>query len=144
MCDEVAAGVGERVPDDVVLYRACSKPNFLTSAKDAVREIAFQKDGTNHKDGLSLALSVEESVKYLKKNHGVIRITAGEIHRLDRGLEVRFKASEPLHVLIRNLPCMDRPEEKELALVVSAELAGKAQIESATPVAKPADPTAGP
>jgi hypothetical protein len=141
MCDESAVGVGERVPDDLVLYRACSRSNFLTPTKDAVREIAFQKDGKNHKDGLSLALSVNESVKHLQKNHGVIRITAGEIHQLGRGLEVRRDASDPQHVIVRNLPCMDRtPEEKELALAVSAELAARAQIESSKPVPKPPEP----
>jgi hypothetical protein len=139
MCDEESVGIGDLVPDGTVLYRACSRPNYLTLTKDSVQEIAFQKDGKNHKDGLSLALSVDESVRYLKKNHGVIRITAGAIHQLGRGLEVRFKPAEPLHVLVRNLPCMDRtPAEKEMALKVSAELAGSAGIESATPVPKPA------
>ncbi len=137
MCDEEANDVGDLVPDDQVIYRACSRSNFLTPAKDAVREIAFQKDGRNHKDGLSLATSVAESVKHLSKNYGAIRIRVGDIHGLRRGLEVRFLISDPLHVVIRNLPCMDRsPEEKELALALSAELAGKAEIETAAPIPK--------
>jgi|SRR5580700_4856133 hypothetical protein len=145
MCDEQSVGIGDLVPDATVLYRACSRSNFLTPAKDAVQEIAFQKDGKNHKDGLSLALSVDESVRYLQKNHGVIRITVGEIHRLGRGLEVRFDTSDPLHVLIRNLPCMDRTsEEKALALAVSAELAAKAQIEYSKSMPKPAQPAPAP
>lgn len=145
MCDEEANGIGDIVPDDRVIYRACSRSNFLTSAKDAVREIAFQKDGRNHKDGLSLALTPAESIRYLEKNHGIIRISVGEIHQLGRGLEVRFDTATPLHVLIRNLPCMDRTSgEKELALAVSAELAMKAQIESASSVPKSTPPAVDP
>jgi hypothetical protein len=138
MCDEEANGIGEIVPDDRIIYRACSRSNFLTASKDAVREIAFQKDGRNHRDGLSFALTPIESIRHLEKNHGIIRIVVGDIHQLGRGLEVRFDAADPLHVLIRNLPCMDRtPEEKELALAVSAELAMKAQVESGSSVPKP-------
>lgn len=144
MCDAQGVAIGGVVPDATVLFRACSKPNFLNSTKDAVQEIAFQKDGKNHQDGLSLALSVDESVRPLKKNHGVIRITAAEIRGLGRGLEVHFDSSDPHHVIIRNLPCMDRtPEEKELALKVSAELAAIAHVESAVPVAKPITPAPG-
>jgi hypothetical protein len=142
MCDEESNDIGEMAPNDLIIYRACSKSTFLTPAKDAVGEVAFQKDGRNHKDGLSLAVSVAESVRYLNKNHGVIRITVGDIHQLGHNLEVRFYTSEPLHVVIRNLPCMDRTsEEKELALLVAAELAARAEIESASPVPKPIEPT---
>jgi len=145
MCDEEANDIGELAPDELVIYRACSKSTFLTPAKDAVGEVAFQKDGRNHKDGLSLAISVDESVRHLSKNHGVIRITVGDIRRLERNLEVRFYASDHLHVVIRNLPCMDRTlEEKELALMVAAELAGKAEIESKSPVPKPVQPVEPP
>jgi hypothetical protein len=138
MCDEESNDIGEIAPDNLVIYRACSRSSFLTPAKDAVAEVAFQKDGQNHKDGLSLAVSVAESIRYLTKNHGVIRILVGDIHRLDRNLEVHFYASDPLHVVIRNLPCMDRAlEEKERALMIAAELAARAEIESASPVPKP-------
>src|SRR5260370_8422487 len=108
MCDEEANDIGEVVPDETVIYRACSRSTFLTPSKDAVREIAFQKDGQNHKDGLSLATTAAESVRYLEKNYGVIRITAGAIHHLGRGLEVRFNASNPLHALTLNFPCMEQ------------------------------------
>jgi len=111
----------------------------LTLAKDAVSEVAFQKDGRNHKDGLSLAFTAMDSIRDLNKNHGIIRITVGAIHRIDRGLEVHLDTTDPSHAIIRNLPCMDRgPEEKDLALAVSAELEAVAEIESAFPVLKPA------
>jgi hypothetical protein len=138
MCDEESNDIGQIAPDELVIYRACSRSSFLTPAKDAVSEVAFQKDGQNHRDGLSLAVSVIESIRCLNKNHGIIRITVGDIHRLNRNLEVHFYASDPLHVVIRNLPCMDRTlEEKELALLVAAELAARAEIESASPIPKP-------
>ena|SRR5271165_6797839 len=131
MCDEEANGVGDLVPDGQTIYRACTRSSFLSVNKDAVEGIAFQKDGKNHKDGLSLALSVADSVKHFPRNHGAIRICVADIHGLNRGLEVHFDLTDSTHVLIRNLPCMDRdPNEKELALAVSAELAAAAQIES--------------
>jgi hypothetical protein len=141
MCDEQSNGIGDIVPDDRVIYRACSRSSFLTPAKDAVSEVAFQKDGRNHKDGLSLAFTALHSIRDLKKNHGIIRISVGAIHRINRGLEVRFDTTDPSHAIIRNLPCMDRgSEEKEQALAVSAELAAVAEIESASPVPKTSQP----
>jgi hypothetical protein len=139
MCDEESNDIGDIVPDERVIYRACTKSNFLTETKDSVREIAFQKYGMNHKDGLSLAFSPADSVKNVKKNHGVIAISVGAIHQLGRNLEVHFDLSDPTHVLIRNLPCMDRTsEERQLAEAVSAELAILATVASAKPVSKPA------
>lgn len=138
MCDEEANDIGGLVAENQVVYRACSRSSFLTPTKDAVQEIAFQKDGKNHKDGLSLSLSAPDSVRHLDKNFGVIRISVGAIHRLNRGLEVHFDLSDPTHVLLRNLPCMDRTlEEKALAQAVSAELAAAAEIESNRPVPVP-------
>lgn len=135
MCDEEAVGIGEIVPDDTIIYRACTRSNFLSgndpANKDTIEPIAFQKDGKNHKDGLSLALSAADSVSHFQKNHGAIRITVGAVHGLGRGLEVRFDTTDQTHVIIRNLPCMDRePDEKEMALIVSSELAAAAEIES--------------
>jgi hypothetical protein len=142
MCDEESNGIGDIVPDDRIIYRACSRSTFLTTAKDAASEVAFQKEGRNHKDGLSLALTPIDSISGLSKNHGIIRITVGDIHQLNRGLEVHFDTTDASHVIIRNLPCIDRgPEEKELALAVSAELAAIAEVESASPVLKPPAPT---
>ena len=146
MCDEEANDIGDLVPNDRVIYRACTRSSFLSSNKDAVEGIAFQKDGKNRKDGLSLALSVADSVKKFPKNHGAIRIAVAAIHGLNRGLEVRFDTTDPTHVRIRNLPCMDRSiEEKELALAVSAELAAIAVVEAnkrvpVPPAVQPADP----
>jgi hypothetical protein len=132
MCDEASDNVGDPVPDETVLYRACSKRNFLNESANAVRETAFQKIGERHKDGLSLAISAADSVRHLKRNFGVIRITAQAIRSIDRGLDVRFDRTDPSHVLLRNLPCMDRAEEREQAEMVAAELAIRAEVESST------------
>jgi hypothetical protein len=138
MCDEASAGIGDIVPGDRLIFRACTKRNFLTPAKDSVQPEAFYKQGTNQTDGLSLALTPVEAVRRLNKNHGVIRIRVQDIHDLNRGLEVRFDTQEPNHVLIRNLACMDRsPEERALAEATATELALKAQVESATPLKIP-------
>src|SRR6266853_1715359 len=129
MCDEQSAGIGELVPEDVTVFRGCDRKNYLTPLKDAVNPRAFYKRGTNHKDGLSLALDMVESVRPFKKgNFGAIAIRVGDIHALRFGLEVRFDTMTPGHILIRNLPCIDRPREKETAEVAAAELAFRARI----------------
>jgi hypothetical protein len=139
MCDATSAGIGELVPDGTIIYRGCSRKNFLTPAKDAVQPEAFQKDGLNHTDGLSLALTRQDSVKGLNKNHGVIAILVGDIHALNRGLEVRFDTTFPNHVLIRNLPCMDRPDERADAEARASELALLASVSSPNPILFPPD-----
>jgi hypothetical protein len=142
MCDEESIGIGDLVPGDTVIFRACTKKNFLTSSKDAVQPEAFQKQGTNQKDGLSLALTPVDAVRRLNRNHGVIRIRVQDIHDLGRGLEVRFDTQLPNHVLIRNMACMDRsPEERANAEATATELALRAQVESATTLTIPADTT---
>jgi hypothetical protein len=131
MCDEESNGVGEIVPNETTIYRACTKSRFLSEDKEFVEPLAFYKDGKNHKDGLSVAFSLLDAVKNFPRNHGAIRTTVAEIHGLERGLEVRFDTTDPTHALIRKLPCLDRdPEEKELALAVASELAGVADVES--------------
>jgi hypothetical protein len=138
MCDEQSKDVGEIVPDDAVVFRACSRRNFLSPSKDSVQPEAFQKDGRNHKDGLSLAFDPTDAVRYLSKNHGTIKIRVGDIHALNRGLEVRFDLTDPRHVLIRNMPCMDRTlAERVLAEPLAAELAFAASVDSATPLVVP-------
>lgn len=137
MCDATANGIGDLVPDDQVIYRACLRKNYLTPDKQGVAELAFEKKGQNHTDGLSFALTPAQAVQPFERNHGVIRITVGAVRGLGRGLEVRFDTQTPGHVLVRNMPCVDRSdEEKQQANVVAAELAVRAEIESSLPYPK--------
>ncbi len=139
MCDATSVGVGELVPDDTVIYRGCSRKNFLAPARDAAQAEAFQKDGLNHTDGLSLALTMHDSVRGLSKNHGAVAIRVGDIHSLNRGLEVRFDTTIANHVLIRNLPCMDRPHERADAEARASELAVLATVASPNRILFPPD-----
>jgi hypothetical protein len=130
MCDEESNNIGDPVPPDHVLYRACTKSKFLSATKNSVEPIAFQKQGKNHKDGLSLALSANACAKSFPNNKGVIRITVQEILSIERDLEVRFDLLDRNHVLIRRLPCMDREiEERSLAEAVASELSNLAKVE---------------
>lgn len=139
MCDQTSTDIGAIVPNDRTIYRACTRSSDLSKDRGAVEPIAFQKNGQNHTDGLSLALSVAACARNFPNNRGIIRISVEAIHNLDRGLEVHFDTTDAEHVVIRNLPCMDREiGEKELALAVSAELAAAAEVESSTRVLPPA------
>jgi hypothetical protein len=131
MCDEETVGIGAVVPDETVIFRACTRKDCLSGKqRDFIEPITFQKEGQKHKDGLSFALSAEACARMCPRNHGIVKTTAGAIHGLDRGIEVHFDITDPEHVIVRNLPCIDRENEKELALASSSEIAAASEIES--------------
>jgi hypothetical protein len=139
MCDEQSSGIGDLVPDDTVVYRGCGKKNFLNSSKTAANPEAFQKP-SSHKDGLSLALTMVDSIRGFRRgNFGALAIKVGDIHGLNRGLQVRFDLQLPGHIIVRNMPCMDRPHEMEAANNVAAELAFRATVASANPIPIPGE-----
>jgi|SRR6266853_3793514 len=138
MCDETSIDIGEQLPDDAVIYRACIKKGYISENGVEVEPLAFQKQGKNHKDGLSCAASPEVAAKFFPKNKGIIRISVAAIRAIERDLEICFDATDPNHILIRRLPCMDREDdERELAEAVSNELAKRAEIESTINVPPP-------
>ncbi|HLJ90508.1 MAG TPA: hypothetical protein VKZ53_27110 [Candidatus Angelobacter sp.] len=125
--------------DNVVFYVACRNKNNLTPTRDAVAETIFEKKGLNHRDGLSGALTINDAIRHLKKNHGVVRIRAGDIRNigrilLSRDLEIKITKSDSTHVLIRNMPCIDREHEEADANALASALAAIAEIESSDPV----------
>jgi hypothetical protein len=129
MCDATSDGIGDLVPRERALFRACTRSNFYNSANEVQPE-AFYKDGKNQTDGLSFALTQEAAIGK-KKTYGVIRITAAEIHAAREGMEARLDLHTENHVLVRNMPCMDRePGERAEAEKVAAELAFKARVVS--------------
>jgi hypothetical protein len=137
MCDATSENIGNRVPDDVVIYRACTKSICLSPSKDSIEAPTFQKDGKNHTDGLSCTTTPEASIAEVG-SHGIARIRVGDIHQMGRGLEVRYDITDPVHVLIRNMPCMDREDaERGLAEAVASELAIRAVVESTARTKRP-------
>jgi hypothetical protein len=137
MCDEIAENVGDLVSDDTVIYRACIRRIDLSQDKTEVRDIAFQKMGRleRNKDGLSFRSTAAACNEI--DHYGILRIRVGDVHNLARGIEVRFDATDSSHILMRNLPCMDKPEEEVDARAVASELAFRAQVESSQPFKRP-------
>jgi hypothetical protein len=138
MCDEESRDIGELVPNETIIYRACTRRSDLAQSENRVREIAFQKMGRleRNKDGLSFRTAPEGCNDV--DHFGILRIRVGDIHELGRHLEVRFDANDPTHVLLRNLPCMDRePEEKVEAEATAAELSFLAVPHSFEPNKRP-------
>src|SRR5712671_7247244 len=129
MCDSDPCN-GDVVPDDQIVYRACLRKNFLLPDRTGVSQVAFYKMGNKDSDGLSFAATPRQAVERLNKNEGVIRVLAGAVRALNRNIEFRHDPQIPGHILLRNLPCMDKPEEMGLADAVSSELAYIAEIES--------------
>ena len=141
MCDEEAAPSGAVVPDQTVVYRACTRKQCLSGElRDFIEPLTFQKEGKKHKDGLSLAISAEACARACPRNYGIVRTTAGAIRNLNRGITIHFDTTDQDHIILRDVPCIDRDNEKELALVVSSELAAAAEIYSSQRVDPPADP----
>jgi hypothetical protein len=58
---------------------------------------------------------------------------------MHRGLEVRVDLQISSHIIIRNVPCIDRPHEMQAANEVPAQLAFKAKVASATIIPIPAE-----
>jgi len=139
MCDEESHDIGEIVPDDHIVFRACMVKNSLSGEnRDFIEPITFQKQGKKHKDGLSVAFSASACAKNCPRNYGIVRTSVGAIRRLNRNLEVRFDTADPDHALIRNLPCIDREAaEKGLALAVASEIAAASEIVSSSRVEAP-------
>lgn len=122
------------MPDETVIFRACMRKNDLSDDRTKVREIAFQKYGKLPRNGDGLSFQTTADGCNSVDHFGIFRIKVGDIHGLGRGIEVRFDATDASHVLLRNLPCMDRePEERKLAEEVSSELAFRALPHSTQP-----------
>lgn len=136
MCDEESSNIGDLVPDEVVLYRSFDRKNELSPDKTTVKELAFQKNGSlpKNKDGLSFRTTAEAC--NTRDHYGILQIRVGDIHDLRRNLEVRFDATNSSHILLRNLPCMEKEAEKKLAEEISSELAFRARPHSTIPYKK--------
>ena len=138
MCDEESRDIGDLVPDETFIYRACTRRSDLAQGENRVREIAFQKIGKleRNKDGLSFRTTPEACNDI--DHFGILRIRVGDIHELGKNIEARFDATDPTHVLLRNLPCMDRePAERIEAEAAAAELSFRAVPHSFEPNKKP-------
>jgi hypothetical protein len=127
MCDEESRDIGEPAPAEIYIYRACKRRTHLVQSENRVKESAFQKQGRleANKDGLSFRTTPEACNDI--DHYGILRIRVGDIYELNRGLEVRYDANDPTHILLRNLPCMDREAAEQLeAEITAAELSYRA------------------
>lgn len=138
MCDQESTNVGDLVPDETRIYRACPRTGCFNDNKTEILEAAFYKERRRDPDGFSGGLTPEAATRRLNSWHGIISITVAEIRSV-RGLEVRYDTDDENHehVLVRRMPCADQPLERGEAEAVASELRPLARIESTQKIRRP-------
>jgi hypothetical protein len=126
--EQPLSNLGERLPDNVVVYRAFAEKNFRTRP-DKVRYFAYLLREEDIQDGVSVGLTPEASVKYLTRNEGYCSILVEEIHGVGHGIEVRRDKRDPDHAYICNLPFQKISDSsRENAQFIGRRLAEKSKV----------------
>lgn|SRR5208337_2476591 len=119
----VPVRVGDRLGDDVVVYRAFSTDGFRDRKANRVRPRAYYRR-QDHADGLSVGLTPRDSVSELAVNFGYCSLQVGPVHRLPYDVQIRRHLDDEGHALICNLPFIDGTDgEREQATLIAGALA---------------------
>jgi hypothetical protein len=129
MASSVASGnVGDRLGDDVEVFRAFADKSFRNRKRNKVRSGAYQLR-EDEADGLSVGLTPKDAVKYLQINYGYCSILVGSVHALPYNLEVRVDKRDPNHAFICNLPLLTFSDRcREDATLIGGELARRSKV----------------
>jgi hypothetical protein len=126
--------LGGVLADDIVVFRAFAEKSYRRRKSGQVRYLAYLLRESDIQDGLSVGLSPEAAVKYLRSNQGYCQILVGDIHALDGNLEVRFDLADEHHAFICNLPLMTISDYyRDQATAVANELARKSRLITCDP-----------
>ncbi len=120
--------LGERIDDDIELFRAFAEKNFrerkTPPLPHIVRYWAYLLREDDAADGLSVGITPKASVKFLSRNHGYGSIRVPAITSLPDSLSVRRDASDPEHAFICNLPLLTISDQtRASAMRIAKELA---------------------
>jgi hypothetical protein len=133
-----AINIGDILEDNVRVFRAFAEKSFRSRTKNRVRYFAYLLRDEDVRDGLSVGLSPDSAVKYLKTNEGYCQIMVGAIHGLNFDLQVRRDATDPDHAFICNLPLQTiSDEERQKAAFIANRLADQSQIVTCDPYVPP-------
>ena len=111
--------LGQLLPPDAEIFRACTNKNFLNNLRTEIRDRAYYRRAKDT-DGLSFGLTAEDAVHDLQ-NFGVIGVRVDALHALEgRGLEVRADPELAGHALLHGLPYYE--QDQKLAEDIAWEL----------------------
>jgi|SRR5271155_555903 len=138
----VPSQLGERIDEDIDLFRAFAEKNFRerkTTPPHIVRYWAYLLRDEDAADGLSVGRTPKAAVKFLSRNYGYGSIQLREITSLSNdGLHVRLDASDPEHAFICNLPLLTISDEhRDAAMRIARELARRSKVVTCNPFFPP-------
>jgi len=129
--------LGERIEDDIDLFRAFAEKNFRerrTPPPHVVRYWAFLLRDDDAADGLSIGTTPKACVKFLSRNYGYGSIKLSAVISLPDGLYVRRDATDPEHAFICNLPLLTISDDSRAAAMrIAKELARRAKAITCDP-----------
>lgn len=126
--------LGAVVDNGVVVFRGFAVKGFRDSKKNVAKYYAFLLRPEDVKNGLSVGLSPEGSIKHLSTNEGYCQIEVEVIHKLPFGLQVRADQTDSAHAFICNLPLQtNSDDDREKARFIAGELARKAKVITCDP-----------
>jgi hypothetical protein len=118
--------LGDRVGDDVVVYRAFAQSSFRDRKRNRVEYYAYLAREQDLKNGLSVGLTPAAAVKHLASNEGYGHITVQDIRAVGNGVDVRYDTRDPEHAYICNLPYQKKSDQdREQARFIAGQLAKK-------------------
>lgn len=134
--------LGDRVSDDIVVYRAFAEKSFRDRPKNKARYFAYLLREEDVEDGLSVGLTPAAAVRYLSTNEGYCSISVRDIHALGGCIEVRMDKDDPEHAFICNLPFQKiSDEERNKARMMAGKLAERSTVITCDPY-QPESPAA--
>jgi len=138
----ISSQLGERIDDDIDLYRAFAEKNFRerkTNPPHTVRYWAYLLRDEDAADGLSVVRTPKAAVKFLSRNYGYGSIRLRDITSLSNdGLHIRLDASDPEHAFVCNLPLLTiSNEQRDAAMRIAKELARRSKVITCNPVSFP-------
>jgi hypothetical protein len=129
--------LGDIVADGQEVFRAFAYKSYRKRKNPPpheVRYFAYLLGEDDIDDGLSVGLSPMAAVKGLAENFGYCSISAGVIHGLSYGLEVRIDATDQDHAFICKLPLRTISDTAwEQAVLIAGELARKSNCITCDP-----------
>lgn len=131
--------LGDRLNDELHVFRAFAEKNYRDRKKNEVRYFAYLLRDDDTGDGLSVGLSPDAAVRHLQTNEGYCRILVGAIHDLPYGLVVRMDPADEYHAFICNLPLISISDDARVrARLIGGELARRSEVVTCDPYIPPA------
>jgi hypothetical protein len=111
------------VPDDQPVFRVLTCAGWYRRRRFTYRPFVLRSH--EGEEEISLGLSPEAALEGLNEpTYGFAKLLVGDIHALNKGLSVRFKADHPLKAELWGLPPWPEDEDqRDIPMAVAEDLA---------------------